>query len=78
MPTRGLLQGDPLSPYLFILYADDLSYFSQEAVSSSMLQGCKISKRGPSLFHLFFGNDSLIFFNPIVAQSSFKKYSYHL
>lgn len=38
-----------------------------------MFKRYEVSKRGPSLFHLFFADDSLIFFNPNVAQSSLLK-----
>ena len=53
-PFRGLYQGYPLSPYLFILCAEALSNLIRKAKSQSLLKGYKISHRAPVVSHLFF------------------------
>lgn len=60
-PSRGLRQGDPLSPYLFLLIADSLSSLLSEAVSSKELGGIRVRNRGPILSHLLFADDSSLF-----------------
>ena len=45
LPTRGIRQGDPLSPYFFILCAEGLSF---------LLQKAEQEQRGTRLNHLFF------------------------
>lgn len=50
-PGRGLRQGDPLSPYLFILVADVLSHMINEHVAREDLQGIQITKHCPKLTH---------------------------
>ncbi len=37
--TRGLRQGDPLSPYLFLLVAEGLARMTERAVSTGFLKG---------------------------------------
>ena len=61
IPSRGIRQGDPLSPYLFLLCAEGLSALIQSAVDRGLLEGVKICRGGPRLSHLFFADDSLIF-----------------
>uniref|UniRef100_A0A803PR33 Reverse transcriptase domain-containing protein n=1 Tax=Cannabis sativa TaxID=3483 RepID=A0A803PR33_CANSA len=60
-PSRGLRQGDPLSPYLFILCAEGLSALLRAKQDAGLLTGIAISRSAPSLSHLFFADDSLIF-----------------
>ncbi|XP_021742857.1 uncharacterized protein LOC110708937 [Chenopodium quinoa] len=61
VPSRGLHQGDPLSPYLFILVADALSFMLQNRVQRGELHGARASRRGPTVSHLLFAYDSLLF-----------------
>lgn len=47
--TRGLRQGDPLSPYLFLLCAEGLSSLLSQKENQGQLQGIKICRGGPSI-----------------------------
>lgn len=58
--SRGLRQGDPLSPYLFILVAEGLSHLISKANSRGSLTGLTCSN-GPMISHLLFADDSIIF-----------------
>ena len=54
--TKGLRQGDPLSPYLFIMGMEVLDVLIRRAVEGGFLSGCSIrGGSGPSLniSHLF-------------------------
>ena len=61
-PSRGIRQGDPLSPYLFILCAEGLSSLIKFSVANGVLEGVTVCRGGPKLSHIFFANDSLIFY----------------
>lgn len=60
-PQRGLRQGDPLSPYLFILCADVLSGLISKAQQDHLIHGVRIAPRAPEITHLLFADDSLLF-----------------
>ncbi|WZY89335.1 hypothetical protein YC2023_046070 [Brassica napus] len=69
-PKRGLRQGDPLSPYLFILCAEVLSHLCNKAMRDRSLLGVKIAIQAPAVNHLLFADDSLFFSlaNPKAAK----------
>ncbi|XP_026396377.1 uncharacterized protein LOC113291010 [Papaver somniferum] len=60
-PTRGIMQGDPLSPYLFILAMEFLSGQLIEAQQDSRIKGIKVVSLAPAINHLLFADDCLIF-----------------
>ncbi|MCI09798.1 ribonuclease H protein, partial [Trifolium medium] len=60
-PERGLRQGDPLSPYLFILCADVFSGLLKKAVLAKKIHGIQIARTAPRISHLLFADDSLLF-----------------
>lgn len=53
-PLRGFWQGDPLPPYLFLLYTMGLQGLLQNAEVEGSNKGVAISKNGPRVSHLFF------------------------
>ncbi|XP_056842959.1 uncharacterized protein LOC130495566 [Raphanus sativus] len=61
IPERGLRQGDPLSPYLFILCTEALIANINKAEREKQLTGIKVARACPSISHLLFADDSLFF-----------------
>ena len=60
-PTRGLRQGDPLSPYLFLMCTEGLHDLIKKAAHNGNIRGVSICQNRPKLTHLLFANDSVIF-----------------
>ena len=58
-PTQGLRQGDPLSPFLFLLCIEGLHDLISQAARQGELHGYSLCKKGPKLTYLFFADDSL-------------------
>jgi len=61
IPQRGLRQGDPLSPYLFILCAEVLSGLLTKGQNEGSIHGIQIAPNAPLISHLFFADNSLLF-----------------
>ena len=61
-PTRGICQGDPISPYLFLLAAEGLSCLLNYSVQSSSLMGIRVAPSSLMVSHLLFADDSMMLF----------------
>ncbi|XP_074322969.1 uncharacterized protein LOC141659929 [Apium graveolens] len=59
-PKRGLRQGDPLSPYLFLVCVKGLSKEITKAETEGSIRGCKISSTAPAITHLLFTDDNFL------------------
>jgi len=60
-PQRGIRHGDPLSPYLFIICAEVLSGLISFYQDQGKIHGITIAKNAPSISHLFFVDDNMVF-----------------
>ncbi|CAM8988566.1 unnamed protein product [Rhodiola kirilowii] len=60
-PGRGLRQGDPISPYLFILCQEWLSLKLDAEQRKATLMGVRLSRGIAPVNHLFFADDCLLF-----------------
>ena len=60
-PSKGLRQGDPLSPYLFLLCVEGFNSLLKKDELEDKLHGVKICRRAPNISYLLFADDSLLF-----------------
>lgn len=61
LPTRGVRQGDPLFPYLFVLGMERLGHLIDRVVEEKRWEPISLSCKGPRISHLFFADDLLLF-----------------
>ncbi|RVW66266.1 LINE-1 retrotransposable element ORF2 protein [Vitis vinifera] len=62
--SKGLRQGDPISPYLFILGMEVLSALIRRAVRGNFISSCRLRGRGDveiMVSHLLFADDTILF-----------------
>jgi hypothetical protein len=69
-PARGLRQGDPLSPFLFILGSEVFSRLLSKAEAAGSLKGMKIARHCSAISHLLFADDLLIFGRACNSEAS--------
>ena len=60
-PTRGLREGDPLSPYLFIIGQEVLSRLIGKEFEEKNISGVKASICAPPVTHVMYADDILLF-----------------
>ncbi|KAJ0482819.1 putative RNA-directed DNA polymerase [Helianthus annuus] len=56
---RGLRQGDPISPFLFVMAMEALSGVVKKAVSLGFIHGIQCTPQGPVLSHFLYADDAV-------------------
>ncbi|GKV11739.1 hypothetical protein SLEP1_g22962 [Rubroshorea leprosula] len=59
--SKGLRQGDPLSPFLFLIVAEGLNGIINSAVSKSLFNGVQVGSSNVTISHLQFADDTILF-----------------
>ena len=67
-PTRGICQGDPLSPFLFLLCTEGLNGLINMAENKGNIKGYAFCRYSPRLTHFFFADDSLLFCRATIQE----------
>ena len=60
LPFRGLRQGDPLSPCLFLFCAEGLIALLRNVETNGIIRGVVASRGASCISHLLFADDSLL------------------
>lgn len=69
--SRGLKQGDPLSPFLFLFVMEALSRLMKRATELGLLRGFRVGRDAAShleISHLMFASDTLVLCDANVSQ----------
>lgn len=57
---KGLRQGDPISPFLFIMVMEALSGIIKKACSIGSFHGVSLPRDGPVISHLLYADDAMV------------------
>ncbi|KAJ0589979.1 putative RNA-directed DNA polymerase [Helianthus annuus] len=57
--SRGLRQGDPISPFLFIIALEALDVIMKRAVKEGIFKGVVLPRNGPMISHLCYADDAI-------------------
>ncbi|KAJ9549508.1 hypothetical protein OSB04_022051 [Centaurea solstitialis] len=60
---RGIRQGDPLAPFLFLIAAEGLNVALLEAIDGNVFQGINLPHGGPIISHLQYADDAIFIGN---------------
>eukprot|EP00253_Pinus_taeda_P035878 PITA_35878 len=69
IPSRGLRQGDPLSPFLFILMMEGLGRSIKNSKEVAKIKGLQVSNNGQALTHQQFVDDTMLQGIPTVKEA---------
>uniref|UniRef100_A0A803NLB8 Reverse transcriptase domain-containing protein n=1 Tax=Cannabis sativa TaxID=3483 RepID=A0A803NLB8_CANSA len=61
VPGRGIRQGDPLSPHLFLICVEGLSSLVKKYESWDDLHRCRVCNGAPVISHILFADDNYIY-----------------
>ncbi|XP_060960022.1 uncharacterized protein LOC133030933 [Cannabis sativa] len=61
VPGRGIRQGDPLSPYLFLICAEGFTSLIKKFEGDGLLKGCKVANGALVISHMLFADDSYVY-----------------
>ena len=67
-PSRGLRQGDPISPYLFLLCSEGLSTMLKRKETVGRIKVVSVCCRAPLVSYLLFADNSIIFCRASVRE----------
>ena len=68
-PSRGIRQGDPLSPFLFILVAEGLSRLIHAQAGLGRIRGISFCEGMGKQTHQQFVDDTMLMGNPSVQEA---------
>lgn len=68
-PSRGLRQGDPLSPFLFILMIEGQGRLIKHTIKMGNIKGLQLSEDGQALTHQQFFDDTMLQGIPMVKEA---------
>ncbi|KAL8131297.1 hypothetical protein AgCh_007286 [Apium graveolens] len=77
IPQRGIRQGDPLSPYLYIMCAEGLSAIINRNENVGLIHECVIARRAPSISHILFADACYLFFKATEVEARTMKSILH-
>jgi hypothetical protein len=70
IPSRGLTEGDPLSPFLFILIMEGLGESIKHAKAMGKIKGLQLTENGEALTYERFVDDTMLQGIPTVREAT--------